>query len=125
MFHEDLERFQTAFSALGSRARSVISYKLVDGLSHEDIGRQLGVTAAHSRVLLARAPGPARPGRRRSLRGFQRHEMRLAMAWGPRPNVTLPTTPQAEDGGVGMRAESRPATPSSEVESRPCSKRLG
>ncbi|MBK8180292.1 MAG: RNA polymerase sigma factor [Planctomycetes bacterium] len=55
MFHEDLERFQTAFSALGSRARSVISYKLVEGLSHEDIGRQLGVTAAHSRVLLARA----------------------------------------------------------------------
>ncbi len=55
MFHEDLERFQLAFASLDARSQEVISFKLVDGLSHEEVAQKLGVSESHSRVLLARA----------------------------------------------------------------------
>ena len=55
MFHEELERFQVAFAALSARSQAVISFRLVDGLAHEDVAQRLGVSVSHSRVLLARA----------------------------------------------------------------------
>jgi RNA polymerase sigma factor (sigma-70 family) len=51
IFHEELERFHAAFASLPE----LISLRLVDGLSHQEIGKRLGVNDAHSRVLLARA----------------------------------------------------------------------
>lgn len=55
VLHEQLERFQAAFAALDERSREVLSLKLVDGASHAEIAARLGLSEAHSRVLLARA----------------------------------------------------------------------
>jgi len=55
MFHEELDRFRSAFAALAPRSQEIIALKLIDGLSHREIGDKLGVNESHSRVLLARA----------------------------------------------------------------------
>lgn len=55
VFHEQLERFQAAFELLPERSRELVALKLVEGLSHAQIAERLGVSEAHSRVLLARA----------------------------------------------------------------------
>lgn len=53
--HEQLERFHQAFASLDERSRDVLSLKLVDGASHAQIADRLGLSEAHSRVVLARA----------------------------------------------------------------------
>ncbi len=58
---EELERIERAFAELPAKYRDVIMMHHVDGLSHLEIGRRLGVREAYARLLLSR--GLARIGR--------------------------------------------------------------
>jgi RNA polymerase sigma-70 factor (ECF subfamily) len=67
---EDLAHFEAAFARLPENYREVLQLAQVDGLSHREIGERLGVTEAHSRVLLSRALAKlARLGRSGALPG--------------------------------------------------------
>jgi RNA polymerase sigma factor (sigma-70 family) len=55
MLKEDLERARRAFDQLSDRQQEVITMARIDGLGHREIGARLGITEAHSRVLLSRA----------------------------------------------------------------------
>jgi RNA polymerase sigma-70 factor (ECF subfamily) len=52
---EDLDRFARAFARLPDNYRTIIQLHHADGRPHAEIARELGITEAHSRVLLSRA----------------------------------------------------------------------
>lgn len=52
---EDLARVSDAFRRLPAPARDVILWTRIEGLSHREVAERLGVSEAHSRVLLSRA----------------------------------------------------------------------
>jgi RNA polymerase sigma-70 factor (ECF subfamily) len=52
---EEMERLAAALSTLSEQHRDAILLHHVEGLSHREIGRRLGVDESHSRVLLSRA----------------------------------------------------------------------
>ncbi len=53
--HEDLERLDVAMRLLDPQQRELIEWAHLEGLPHRVIAERLGVTEAHSRVLLSRA----------------------------------------------------------------------
>ena len=53
--HEEVERLERAFDELDEKARQVIAWFHVDGLSHREIAQRLGIQESYSRTLLARA----------------------------------------------------------------------
>jgi RNA polymerase sigma-70 factor (ECF subfamily) len=55
VLREDLAHFEAAFARLPETHREVLQMAQVDGLSHKEIGERLGISEAHSRVLLSRA----------------------------------------------------------------------
>ena len=55
MLLEELERFRGAFAQLSEIHRRVVQLAHVEGRPHRAIADELGITEAHSRVLLSRA----------------------------------------------------------------------
>ena len=55
MVKEELQRFETAFARLSAEHQQVILLARIEQLSHREIGEQLGISEANSRVLLSRA----------------------------------------------------------------------
>lgn len=55
MKREDIERLERAFDRLNERDREVVSLSRLAGLSHDQIAKQIGVTAGTVRVRLSRA----------------------------------------------------------------------
>lgn len=52
---EERERFRQAMAALPEAQRQIVQWAHFDGLPHQQIAERLGVTEAHSRMLLSRA----------------------------------------------------------------------
>jgi RNA polymerase sigma factor (sigma-70 family) len=53
--NEERRRFVDALGRLAEPQRTIIEWAHFDGLAHQEIAARLGVTEAHSRVLLSRA----------------------------------------------------------------------
>ena len=52
---ESLARFENLLEQLDERAAQVVRRIQLDGLTHAEVGAELGIDASHSRVLLSRA----------------------------------------------------------------------